>query len=84
MGQHAEDLLDWEYRKFERPHIEFIDGPKVQPKPKWRTKDGRTMYVKDMTTDHIINSINQFAKQGKEPYWALQAELNKRNMQWKK
>ena len=33
MGQHADDLRDWEYRTFHRPHIDFIDGPKHWPKP---------------------------------------------------
>ena len=70
MGQHADDLID---------QMIQADWPFHIPKPKWSTKDGKVMYVEDMTTDHIINSINQFTKQSKEPYWALQAELNKRN-----
>ena len=65
MGQHAEDLLDWEYRKFHRPHIEFLDGPKQKPKPNaWRTKDGRVILLSDMTTDHIHNVIAMAKRKG--------------------
>ena len=76
---HADDLRDWEYRNFQRPYIEFIDGPKHKPKPKWKTAKGDILYVEDMTTQHIENSIAKLVREGRPPVYALQAELNKRN-----
>ena len=84
MGQHADDLRDWEYRTFHRPHIDFIDGPKHWPKPskpKWHTANGQTLLVENMETSHIINSINKLKREGREMYQPLIEELTKRNIQ---
>ena len=73
MGQHADDLIE------QMTQVDWPSYRKYKPfKPKWCTADGRTMYVEDMTTQHIINSINKHIRDGREPYWALQAELDKR------
>ena len=85
MGQHADDLRDWEYRTFHRPHIDFIDGPKhywpKPSKPKWHTANGQTLLVENMETSHIINSINKLKREGREMYQPLIDELTKRNIQ---
>ena len=82
MGQHADDLADWEYRTFQRPHIEFIDGPlKTPTKPRWHTVNGQTLLVEDMETSHIINSINKLKREGRTMYQPLMDELTKRRAQ---
>lgn len=78
MGQHADDLRDWEYRNFQRPHIDFIDGPSKPSKPRWKTAKGDILYIEDMTTQHIKNSIAKLAREDRT-FQPLQAELDKRN-----
>lgn len=71
MGQHAEDLADWEYKVFQSKLA----------KPRWHTANGQTLLVEDMETSHIINSINKLKREGRKMYQPLIDELTKRNIQ---
>jgi len=42
----------------------------------WKTKDGRILYIKDMSTDHIRNCINMLENKGFVSYRTLSIYLN--------
>lgn len=44
----------------------------------WRTRDGRILKLKDMTTAHITNCMNMIGESD-DFYYAFRAELERRN-----
>ena len=80
MGDMADNLRDWEYRNFERPYIEFIDGPRNRTKVyNWTTKDGRKIPLPEMTIEHLENTYNFLIKKGYvEMSMYFKEEINKR------
>lgn len=44
----------------------------------WRTKDGRVLNIKDMSSDHIRNCMRMIGEDD-DFYYAFEAELRKRN-----
>ena len=41
---------------------------------KWKTKDGKQIPIKDMTTQHIINAINKMTENDRLPELACEYE----------
>ncbi len=75
MGILAEDIfdsIDWEGEQEEW----IAQREKIWKKGKHETKAGDMLKIKEMTTDHLINTINHFKSLDTSP---LEKELKKRN-----
>lgn len=71
------DIADYYINKEINRNINF--KPKRE-EATWITINGDVLYVKDMTTSHLINSINKLKRDGRKMFKPLEDELRKRGI----
>ena len=53
------------------------------PEPSWKTKEGKTIEIKDMEDSHIINSAKMMARNGHDWREIFGKEIRKRKLKTK-